>query len=521
MTNVKNPRQTSRIRLGELLLSHKVITSDNMETALKRQQAMGGRLGQCLVRLNYIEEEVLLKFLSSQLKIDSVNLNKIKIPAEVQRLVTAEKIQKFGILPVKRDGNTLYLGMTDPTDLDIIKELEFSLGMKVVPLALAESQWDFAMEFFKEHRWAKEALTKKTLPHRVETADYSLTALMQELVTSNGSDIHLSVGVPPTLRISDQLIRLDVPPLGPEKVRELLFSVLTPRQQQHLTPHHELDFAQSFEGVGRFRYNIYRQRNYLAASLRYVAEKIPSLQELALPPWLSDYSGKTQGLVLITGPSGHGKSTTLACLIDIINSTRRANIITLEDPIEYVHHHKMSNVNQRELGTDTSSFQDGIKYIFRQDPDVIAIGEMRDLESTSTALTAAETGHLVLATLHTLNAFGTIDRIIDVFPSNQQNQIRHQLADSLLLILSQRLVPRLHGPGRILSYEKLSHSYRVQKAIREKRAHLFKSQSAVSTEDYSPLEQSLADLYHRQLIKYEEGLRFAEDQKLYEHLAKK
>jgi twitching motility protein PilT len=283
----------------------------------------------------------------------------------------------------------------------------------------------------------------------------------------------------------------------------------------------EVDLAVNFRHIGRFRVNIYRQRGNMAVALRHVVEKIPPLDELNLPSWLAEFARKKQGLILVTGPSGHGKSTTLACLIDIINTTRGANVVTLEDPIEYVHHHKMSNVNQRELGVDTGSFADGIKYIFRQDPDVISIGEMRDLESISTALTAAETGHLVLATLHTLNATSTIDRIIDVFPGDQQNQVRHQLADSLLIILSQRLIPLASGSGRILALEKLANSYRIQNSIRDKRVHLIKAQSAGGQEDFAPMEQSLAGLCRKGLITAEEGRKYAEDPKIYDLLIKK
>jgi twitching motility protein PilT len=344
---------------------------------------------------------------------------------------------------------------------------------------------------------------------------------MGELLAQGGSDIHLSIGAPPTFRVLDQLVRANRPSLTATKISRLLFDILAPQQREMLGERNEMDVAVSFMGIGRFRINIYRQRGNLAAALRHVAEKIPSLEELSLPSWLSDFTARKQGLILITGPSGHGKSTTLACLIDIINSTRRVNVVTLEDPIEYVHHHKMSNVNQRELGVDTDSFADGIKYIFRQDPDVISIGEMRDLESISTALTSAETGHLVLATLHTLNATGTIDRIIDVFPGDQQNQVRHQLADSLLVVFSQRLVPRADGEGRVLAFERLANSHRVQNAMRERRVHMIRSQSSGGNEDFSPMEDSLAQLFRRGLITLEDGRKFAEDPKSYDMMAKK
>ena len=451
----------SKIRLGDLLIKYKLISTEQLEAALHKQETSGGKLGRNLVNLNYITEDVFIKFLASQLNIPSVNLNRMKISPGVQQMIPLETMKKFGVLPVKKEGNTLLVGMTDPTDLSTIGELEFSLAQKINPLALAESQWEFAMRFFDEKGWGKVVLVKKSSSRDFQTADYDLKVLMEELLAKGGSDIHLSVGVQPTIRVNNQLIRLNAPSLTPESMDRFLKSLLTPERREKLKRHPEIDFALSLDGVARFRVNIYKQRNNFAAALRYVVEKIPSFEELAIPSWLHKFAARNQGLILITGPSGHGKSTTMASLIDVINTTRRVNIITLEDPIEYLHKHKMSNVNQREIGTDTESFLDGIKYIFRQDPDVICIGEMRDLESISTALTAAETGHLVLATLHTLSALATVHRIIDVFPSHQQNQVRHQLADALLLILSQRLVPRADGKGRILAYEKLTNSYRV------------------------------------------------------------
>jgi twitching motility protein PilT len=514
-------RKLTKIKLGDLLVEHGIITRDQLKAALDRQSNLGGRLGQNLITLGHIDEDTFIKFLSSQLKIPSVNLRTTEIPPETQRLIPLETIMQFGVLPLRKERNSLHVGMTDPTDMDTLKELEFSLGKKIVPSALAESQWAYASRFFTDRGYGRETLSKKQDASQGESVDYDLPALMTELLSRGGSDIHLSVGAPPTLRVNDQLVRLDFPPLTAAKIINLIQGSLTAAQKQEVGTQSEVDLAVTFRHIGRFRVNIYRQRGNMAVVLRHVVEKIPPLDELNLPSWLAEFARKRQGLILVTGPSGHGKSTTLACLLDIINSTRRVNIVTLEDPIEYVHHHKMSNVNQRELGVDTNSFADGIKYIFRQDPDVISIGEMRDLESISTALTAAETGHLVLATLHTLNATSTIDRIIDVFPGDQQNQVRHQLADSLLVILSQRLVPLADGSGRILALEKLVNSYRIQNAIRDKRVHFIKTQSSGAQEDFAPMEQSLAGLCSKGLISVEEGRKYAEDPKIYDLLMKK
>jgi twitching motility protein PilT len=518
----RGPGRESRTRhkVGEMLVRYRVITPSQLDGALEAQKKLGGRLGKNLIELRYITEDVFIKFLSSQLGIPNVNLNTVEISPEVQRLVPLEIVKRYGVVPLRKEDNVLHLGMTDPTDLNSIRELEFTLGLKIKPLVLAESQWDFAVRFYGQHGVGGRVMVKGTKIQDVGRK-YDLARLAKELVEHKGSDIHLTDGVPPTFRIGDQLVRLNAPPLTPERIESLVYPVISEEQREVLNRSHDLDCAFSFEGAGRFRLNIFQQKNALAVAMRHINERIPSPEELALPPWLTEFANRKQGLILVVGPSGHGKSTTMACLIDLINTTRRVNIVTIEDPIEYLHPHKLSNVNQREIGTDTPSFHDGIRHIFRQDPDVIGIGEMRDLESISTALTAAETGHLVLGTLHTNNAVATIDRIIDVFPSGQQNQVRSQLSGSLLLIFSQRLIPRGDGAGRILAYEKLINSYRVQNAIRENRTFLLRSQSAMMSEDYSSIDFRLAELVKKGLVTYDEGLKWVDDQKVFETMHQK
>jgi twitching motility protein PilT len=521
----RNPMEKTRtsggkphFKLGEMLVKYRIITEPQLKEALKIQKERGGRLGKNLIELGFITEDIFLKFLSSQLVIDSVNLNRTEIQPEVQRMVSLDVMEKFGVLPVKKADNALYLGMTDPTDLNALRELEFRLGLKITPVVLAESQWEFAMQFFRERGLGEQVLSKKVRFQKQVSTQYDVPLLLRELLARRGSDLHLNIGVPPTFRINDQLVRLSTVAVTAEKMDELLDGILSPENRDALKTKNELDFAVSVPDIGRFRVNVYRQKGNLTAALRHIIERVPTMDELGLPHWIANYAQKKQGLILITGPSGHGKSTTMACLIDLINGSRKANIVTVEDPIEFIHHHKASNVSQREIGSDTASFQDGIKYIFRQDPDVICIGEMRDLESISTALTAAETGHLVLATLHTQSAIGTIDRIIDVFPGPQQNQVRSMLAASLQLVFSQRLVPRADGTGRVLAYEKLAASYRMQNAIREARTHVIKTQAAISTEDYMSMEYSLSELVRKGTVRYEEALRYAEDPKLFETL---
>lgn len=294
--------------------------------------------------------------------------------------------------------------------------------------------------------------------------------------------------------------------------------ILSETQSEKFESEKEIDFAISLADIARFRVNMYKQRNFISLAARRIVESMPSLEELNLPGWIKDFALRTQGFILITGPSGHGKTTTLSALVNLINSNKRCNIITLEDPIEYLHRHKKSNVNQREVGIDTDSFAQGLKHIFRQDPDVIVIGEMRDPESIAIALTAAETGHLVISTLHTLNATTAIDRIVDIFPAYQQHQVRTQFADVFLLVFAQRLVPKKEGEGRILAFEKITNTFRVRNMIRENKSFNLRSLMQVSAEDIFSIDQSLADLCLGDKITLEDGLKYADNPSYYKNL---
>lgn len=263
------------------------------------------------------------------------------------------------------------------------------------------------------------------------------------------------------------------------------------------------------------------QRNSISITARHILEIIKKIEELGLPPWIEEFSLKTQGLILISGPTGHGKTTTVAAMVDIINTKRRCNIVTIEDPIEFLHKHKASNVNQREVGVDTASFREGLKHIFRQAPDVIVIGEMRDPESFAIALQAAEIGHLILSTVNSPTATSTIERVVDIFPENQQQLIRVLLAEHFLLILNQRLVPLKRGPGRTLAYEKLVNTYRVRNLIRDNKTHQIRTLLQQSTDDFFSIDHSLAKLYHDGKITKEAGLMFCDNKVYFNELISK
>lgn len=321
------------------------------------------------------------------------------------------------------------------------------------------------------------------------------------------SDLLISAGAPPILRIHGQLYRSRTDVLTPEQTKKLIYDFLTKEQRARFEKHRELDFSLAVGRRHRFRVNVYLHKQAVTAALRPIPDKVPSLDELGLPDVVTELSEATQGLVLVTGPTGHGKTTTQASIIHKINTDRACHIITIEDPIEYVHMHKRSIVDQREVGGDTDSFPTALKYVLRQDPDVILIGEMRDLETIKAALTAAETGHLVLGTLHTNDAIQTVDRIIDVFPGSEQQQIRFQLSMTLLAIISQRLLPRADEPGRAMACEMLRNNTAIANLIREGKTHQIYSVVETSTrEGMITLDRSLKKLYEEGVIKYEDAV---------------
>ncbi len=335
---------------------------------------------------------------------------------------------------------------------------------------------------------------------------HQLLRLMKE---KGASDLHITTGTPPRLRIDGKLVPVQgIPPLTPTDTKQLCYSLLTEAQKQKFEEENELDFSFGIKGLSRFRANLFVQRGAVGGAFRAIPFEIKSPEELGLPPILRELTRKPRGLVLVTGPTGSGKSTTLASLIDIINAEKELHIITIEDPIEYLHPHKNCIVNQREVGADTKSFKNALKYILRQDPDVILIGEMRDLETIEAALTIAETGHLVFATLHTNNAVQTINRIIDVFPPYQQSQVRAQLSFILEGIICQNLLPKANMPGRILAVEILLPNAAIRNLIREEKIHQIYSlmQIGQAMHGMQTMNQSLYQLAMKKLITMEEAL---------------
>jgi twitching motility protein PilT len=341
-----------------------------------------------------------------------------------------------------------------------------------------------------------------------ETKTYTIDDLLETMVALGASDLHVAVGSHPAIRLNGRLERLEqFPRLSADDTQRLLYRILSTEQQKHLEINRQIDVSYSIPGLARFRVNVYFQRESLGAAFRMIPAELKTLEDLGLPSQLHELAKKPRGLVLVTGPTGSGKSTTLAAVVDEINRTRDDHIMTIEDPIEFLHRHKRCLVNQREIGPDAISFADALRGALRQDPDVILLGEMRDLETISTAITAAETGHLVFATLHTQDAPSTIDRLIDVFPAAQQEQIRVQLAATIQGIVTQTLLQTVDGKGRVAALEILLPDDAVRNLIRQAKVEQIYSVMQTNTgRGMQTLEQALVDLVTRGVITQEVAL---------------
>src|SRR5690349_4145512 len=341
-----------------------------------------------------------------------------------------------------------------------------------------------------------------------EAPRISLHQLLRAMVDKGASDLHIATGAPPQLRIDGSLVPLKVPPLTPIETKQLCYSVLTEEQKVVFEKKNELDLSFGVKNLARFRANIFMQRGAVAGAFRAIPFKILSFEELGLPAVVAEIANYERGLVLVTGPTGSGKSTTLAAMIDKINSETRQHIMTIEDPIEFLHPHKLCLVNQREVHSDTHSFGGALRSALRQDPDIVLIGEMRDLETIEAAMTIAETGHLVFATLHTNTAIGSINRIIDVFPSHQQSQIRAQLSFTLQAVVTQMLVPRSDGPGRQMIMEILVPNAAVRNLIREDKVHQIYSVmlTGQGVSGMQTLNQALFNAYQKRQISEEDAM---------------
>jgi|GEM_PF-27600 len=496
------------MRIGDALVNAGVITLEQLQIALKQQSQKGGRIGSILIELGYITDEVLLEQLNRQRGYKGISLVDTELSEDLLSLLPSTVIIKHRVLPLKVEGRTLTLGMDDPNNAAALHEVEFLTGKRVNPIVIPSYQLDMAVMYIEEKGASffsgSEIKNLFKGPGTIQT-------LLEYLVDSSGSDLFVTEGVPPSVKLHGSLQRSNLPALTSDQCVAYGKSLMTEIQWEDFLRHKELDFAVQYDCIGRFRVNAYRQRNTVSLSVRRIADNIHSFEKLGLPAWMEEQILKPQGLILITAPTGHGKTTTITALLDAINRKQACNIITLEDPVEYVHKPVKSNINQREVGRDTNSFSEGMRRIFRQAPDVVFIGELRDAETFEIALRAASTGQLVMSTMHASSATSTIDSMVNRFPQHAQGRVRQQLADALLFIFSQRLIPAQGGKGRVLAYEKLINSYRVKNLIRENKVPQIRTQMQAEADDFASIDVCLLKLMREGKISAESALLYADN----------
>jgi twitching motility protein PilT len=519
--------QSPSRRLGEFLVERKVLSRDALEDALTREERDGVPLAKLLIGDGLVGERDLVAGLAYQLGIPFIDFEQQPVNPQLERLVPAALARKHLAVAVSTEAGHLTVAMEDPTDAGAVAELAEATGWSVLPVLAVRTDlkrvinWMYGAEGSEVAAGGSgqvpeadgslgptiefgEAARASHLPPE----ELHVNMLLEQVVEQHGSDLHLTAGIPPAVRIHGEIVPLgDFPVMNGSEIRRMIYGVLTQKQREKFETDLELDTSHSIPGVGRFRVNVFFQKDSMGAVMRVIPFEVVPFARLGLPEAVANFATLPRGLVLFTGPTGSGKSTSLASLVDIINSTRPVHIMTVEDPIEFLHEHKVAVVNQREVGEDTQSFANALKHVLRQDPDVILVGEMRDLETISTALTAAETGHLVFATLHTQDAPQSIDRVIDVFPAHQQQQVRVQLAAALQGVVTQQLVPTVTGTGRVLASEVLVATAAVRNLIREGKTHqIYSSMQAGGRYGMQTMDQSLADLVKSSQVSLEAAL---------------
>jgi len=494
---------TDSEELAEVLLAAGVADRHILDRARAMQRTQGRWLGSILVELGTVGPEEIVQVLSNHLGLRSIDLDQLPANVEAVRALPESMARRFGVVPVSQLDSTLHVAMVNPMDTLACDLIQARTGMRLERVVATERSIRAAIDRFygqmgKETKGpgASSAASEIRAKEAQEAEEFlHVDDLLRAMVERKASDLHLSVGSPPTLRVDGELAQAVSDKLSPTSINELIYAILSDEQISEFEETWELDFAYSVRGLSRFRVNVHKQRGTLGAVFRSVPVDPPSLEALGMPDVLKTLCARPRGLVLVTGPTGSGKSTTQAAMIREINMSRRRHVVTIEDPIEFLHRNEKSIIIQREVGSDTKSFPAALRHALRQDPDVILIGEMRDLETIHAAISAAETGHLVLATLHTTSAAQTVDRIVDVFPPHQQEQVRVQLSTVLEGILCQTLLPLADGKGRVCAQEILLATSAIRNLIREAKTHQMPSvlQSSAS-EGMQTLDQALKAL---------------------------
>ena len=527
-------------QLSDVLLEQGMVTAEQLDLAMQEEAKTGKSSWKILLERGAVSERDLVRARAEQIGMQFVDVASVDPGADVVSLVPAEMARRQMVLPVASEDAVLVLAMADPRNHLAVDEVAASSGKQVAPVAAYRQDLVAAIGRVYGDASASPAApapaspTAPTAPTAPEAGSFTgddipmveaapaapdvevvdeakepnLADFLMEVIDGDGSDLHLTSGLPPMVRVYGDLRPIaGYRKLLPKDLQEIVYAMLTQKQRERFEEDLELDISYSLPGKARFRVNVFQQRDALGTVMRLIPFEIKDLDALGIPPAVKEFARLKRGMVLVTGITGSGKSTTLAGLVDIVNSERRDHIMTVEDPIEFLHRHKRSIVNQREVGTDTQSFAGALKHVLRQDPDVILVGELRDLETIATALTAAETGHLVFATLHTQDAPQSVDRIIDVFPPHQQEQIRIMLAGSLAGVVSQQLVPRADGKGRAVAVELMVTTPAIKNLIREGKTHqIYTSLQAGGQYGMQVMDQHLAELVKKGTITYEAAL---------------
>jgi twitching motility protein PilT len=483
--------QSASRRVGEFLVARKVLSRDSLEVALRHEEESGVPLAKILAGEGLVSERDLVAAVADQIGIGFWDFDQEGISPNVDGLLPETLARRLCAVAVMVDNQHLVVAMDDPTDEGAVAELSEATGFPIEPMLAVRSDLKAVLGAMYPDRAGRGRAEDEPAVEELH-----VNTLLAQVVELRGSDLHLAVGLPPSARVDGSLLPLEgYRPLNGSEIRRMVFAILTQRQRERFEADLELDTSHSIPGLGRFRVNVFLQRDSVGAVMRVIPNQVVPFESLGLPGSIAQFAELPRGLVLVTGPTGSGKSTTLASMVDIINTRKAVHIMTVEDPIEFLHQHKRAIVNQREIGEDTQSFAQALKHVLRQDPDVILVGEMRDLETISTALTAAETGHLVFATLHTQDAPQSIDRVIDVFPAHQQQQIRVQLASAIQGVVCQQLLPKAGSLGRAVAVEVLVATPGVRNLIREGKTHqIYSAMQAGAQHGMQTMDQSLAGL---------------------------
>ncbi len=458
-------------RFGETLVERHVLSRTALEEALAEAERSDRPLPAVLVDQGLVGTKDLTAALAESIGVRFVDFHETPLHHDAASLIPADLARTHCALAIDYDGPRLVVAFAEPGDDVAVAAIGRATGYEVVAAVADRAELERAIAMVYGAA-AQQVLGPPELGGAMGPDDVHVNDLLERVITMRGSDLHLSAGSHPVVRVHGELQPLtDLPLLNGSQIRQMVYSIISQKQREKFEANLELDTSYTLPGRSRFRLNVFLQRDSVGCVMRAIPYEIVEFDGLGVPAAVRQFAYLPRGLVLVTGPTGSGKSTTLASLIDIVNREKAVHIMTVEDPIEFLHQHKRALVNQREVGEDTQSFANALKHVLRQDPDVILVGEMRDLETISTALTAAETGHLVFATLHTQDAPQSIDRIIDVFPAHQQQQIRVQLAASLQGIVTQQLVPTADGQGRAVVCEVLVATPAIRNLIREAKVH--------------------------------------------------